>query len=152
MRIFRQLFLLAALCIALPAGAEIYRWTNEAGETSFGSNPPTGVDAEQVSTGSTNTIDTGSKQTDQQDSSASTDNSESQQKAAADGETQDGEEQQEREAIREKNCEAARQALKTLEQNARVQVMEDGERRYLSPEEKEAERERYEKIRDENCD
>ncbi|MGM0435070.1 MAG: DUF4124 domain-containing protein [Pseudomonadota bacterium] len=151
MRIFRQISLLAALTIALPAGAEVYRWTNEAGETSFGSNPPAGVDAEPVSAGSTNTIDTGSNQADGEDRSASTDNEQSQE-AAADGETQEEEGQQDREAIREKNCETAREALKTLEQNARVQVMEDGERRYLSPEEKEAERERYEKIRDENCD
>ncbi|WP_077529098.1 DUF4124 domain-containing protein [Vreelandella utahensis] len=151
MRIFRQLSLLAALTIALPAGAEIYRWTNEAGETSFGSNPPAGVDAEPVSTGSTNTIETGSKQADEEDRSASTDNEQSQE-AEADGETQEGGGQQDRETIREQNCEAARQALETLKQNARVQVMEDGERRYLSPEEKEAERERYEKIRDENCD
>jgi len=151
MRIFRPLFLLAALCIAVPASAEIYRWTNEAGETSFGSNPPAGVDAEPVSTGSTNTIDTGSRQADAEGGNAGTD-SEQSQEAAADGETQEEGSQKDREAIREQNCEAARQALKTLEQNARVQVMEDGERRYLSPEEKEAERERYEKIRDENCD
>ena len=151
MRIFRQLLLLAALTIALPAGAEIYRWTNEAGETSFGPNPPAGVEAEPVSTGSTNTIDTGSKQADAEGGNAGTDNEQSQE-AAADGETQEGSGPQDREAIREQNCEAARQALKTLEQNARVQVMEDGERRYLSPEEKEAERKRYERIRDENCD
>ena len=152
MHIFRQLLLLTALTIALPAGAEIYRWTNEAGETNFGSNPPSGVDAERVSTGSTNTIDTGSQQSGQEDSGASKDNDESQNREAEGNTQQEGPEQQERAAIRKKNCEAARQALKTLKQNARVQVMEDGERRYLSPEEKEAERKRYERIRDENCD
>jgi len=65
------------------------------------------------------------------------------------------EEQRDQEAIeriRRRNCETAKEALKTLEQNARVQVEENGERRYLSPEEKEAQRKRYEKARDENCD
>lgn len=150
MRIFRHISLLAALAIALPAGAEIYRWTNDAGETSFGSNPPAGVDAKPVSPETTNTIDSGSQASDSEDNTAGGESS----SADTTAQKKDGNEQtdQDREAIRSKNCEAARQALKTLEQNARVQVMEDGERRYLSPEEKAAERKRYEKIRDENCD
>ena len=152
MRRLTSLFVLPAIALALPASAEIYRWTDDSGDTHFGSNPPAGVNAEPVSTSRTNTIETGSQQGD--DSSGDNDADQGQ---AAEGE-QDGEgeqspqDQEEREAIRQQNCEAAREALKTLEQNARVQVMEDGERRYLSPEEKAAERERYEKIRDENCD
>ncbi|MEQ6886220.1 DUF4124 domain-containing protein [Salicola sp. Rm-C-2C1-2] len=139
MRIAHYISLLAALAVALPASAEIYRWTNQAGETSFGSNPPAGVDAQPVSPKTTNTFDGGSQANNSDDNST-------------DKENGNKKTDQERQAIRRKNCEAARQALKTLDQNARVQVMEDGERRYLSPKEKAAERKRYEKIRDKNCE
>lgn len=150
MRIAHYISLLAALAVALPASAEIYRWTNQAGETSFGSNPPAGVDAQPVSPKTTNTFDGGSQ------ANNSDDNSTDKENPSADATAQKGngnkKTDQERQAIRRKNCEAARQALKTLDQNARVQVMEDGERRYLSPKEKAAERKRYEKIRDKNCE
>ncbi|MGM0451026.1 MAG: DUF4124 domain-containing protein [Pseudomonadota bacterium] len=150
MRRLRQLLVLPAIVLALPASAEIYRWTDDTGETHFGANPPAGVDAKPVSTARTNTIENASRQSEDENKEEAA-QEEAPSNSQGDG-GQNPEDQKEREEIREQNCEAAREALKTLEQNARVQVMEDGERRYLSPEEKEAERERYEKIQDENCD
>ena len=135
MRRLHRLLMLPAIALALPASAEIYRWTDSSGDTHFGSNPPTGVNAEPVSTTRTNTIDTTSQQGDKERESA-----DDSQDGQPEGEgEQSPEEQKKREEIRQQNCETARQALKTLEQNARVQVKEDGERRYLSPEEKAAE-------------
>ena len=151
MRRLHTLFLLPAVALALPASAEIYRWTDSSGDTHFGSNPPAGVDANPVSTNRTNTIDTGSSPA--QGEERATDDGRTQTaqgQRESEGDSSPGE-QKEREAIRQQNCEAAREALKTLEQNARIQVKEDGERRYLSPEEKAAKRKRYETIRDENC-
>ena len=154
MRRLHHLLVLPAIALALPASAEIYRWTDDTGETHFGSNPPAGVEARPVSTTHTNTIENSSRQGDKDNGEANEEQSaQAQTNGQAEGDGgQSPEEQKKREEIRQQNCEAARQALKTLEQNARVQVMEEGERRYLSPEEKAAERERYEKIRDENCD
>lgn len=150
MRRLRHLLVLPAIALALPASAEIYRWTDDTGETHFGANPPAGVEAEPVSTSQTNTIENASRQSENEDEEEA---SQGEEPSDDQGDReQNPEDQKEREEIRQQNCEAARQALKTLEQNARVQVMEDGERRYLSQEEKEAERERYEKLQDENCD
>ena len=36
------------LTLAVPAMADIYRWTDDDGQIHFGENPPPGVDAEQV--------------------------------------------------------------------------------------------------------
>lgn len=143
MRRFRQLLVLSAIMLTLPVSAEIYRWTDDAGNTHFGSNPPTGMNAEPVTTGRTNTVETSSEQSAEKDAEKEAKSADQQSKQKPDPK---------RKEIRQQNCEAAREALTTLDQNARVQVMEDGERRYLSPEEKAAERERFETIRDENCD
>lgn len=146
----RQFLLLSAMLIALPVSAEVYRWTDESGETNFGSNPPAGVDAKPVSTQTDNNIENASRQ-DEKDSS-----NEEEEEQASSGENAEKQQDQgdaEREEVREENCEAARQALNTLKENARVQVKDDdGERRYLSEKEKKEEKERYQEIRDENCD
>lgn len=137
----------ALLPVTLQAG-EIYRWTDESGNTHFSENPPSGVDATPMSVQTRSPKADGNDSTPQQPSEPEQDRNEEDENASE-------QEQQDQEAIerlRKRNCETAKKALKTLEQNARVQVEEDGERRYLSPEEKEAQRERYEKAREENCD
>lgn len=151
MHIVRHLTLLVALIIALPASAEIYRWTGENGETHFGSTPPTGVDAKPVSAANTNAItnsnapqDDGDGEADPQSQNASNDT----EKRQEDREKAEKQKQ----AKREENCKKVQKALKTLKNNARVQVKEDGKRRYLSPEEKTAKRKEYEKLRDKYCD
>jgi len=147
------IILIAALAPALLQAGEIYRWTDESGNTHFSENPPSDVEATPMN------IQTQSPKTKGNDR-APAQKPDSQQQDV-DQQTKEGddaansEEQRDQEAIetiRRRNCETAKEALKTLEQNARVQVEENGERRYLSPEEKEAQRKRYEKARDENCD
>ncbi len=152
MRRLHRLLVLPAIVLALPVSAEIYRWTDSSGDTHFGSNPPAGVDAEPVTTNRTNTIDTGSRQNTSEGEGAADGEAQTAEDQKEGNAGQSPEDQQKRERIRQQNCETARQALKTLEQNARVQVKENGERRYLSPEEKAAERKRFERIREENCD
>lgn len=146
--------LIASLTPCLVMAAEIYRWTDEAGNTHYSENPPQGVDAQPMN------IQTRSPKPANSDNSQAKSGSGADNQGGASGEAGDGNEKAEEgkqpdskavaEARRE-NCEAAREALEMLENNARVQVEEDGERRYLSQEEMEAERERYEEIRDENC-
>ena len=134
--------LIASMAPGLATAAEIYRWTDETGNTHYSENPPQGVDAQPMniqtrtpepanrdepsSGGRVGTTEKGqsadrSGNGSQQDSAAKAPNSE----AVAEA--------------RRENCEAAREALKMLRENARVQVEENGERRYLSPEEMEEE-------------
>ena len=147
----------ALIAVLIPASlhaGEIYRWTDESGNTHYSENPPQGVDAEpmNVQTRSSEARNTNGAPKEERSSpqqSDGADNSGQSDKALSDQEQQD---QEAIDRVRQRNCEKARKALKTLAQNARIQVEEDGERRYLSPEEKEAERKRYDEARDENCD
>lgn len=152
----RQLLVIALITTLLPCmamAAEIYRWTDEAGNTHYSENPPQGVDAHpmNIQTRSPEPSTSGDSKAQNLSGTGNGDDGASDQD---EGDT-DSNNQRDSEAVakaRRENCEAAREALKMLEENARVQVEENGERRYLSPEEKEAERKRYEQIRDENCD
>lgn len=126
--------------------SEVYRWTDDAGNTHYSEDPPSGVDAEPVDiqTSSPSTPDAAPSETETEEESE-----QENEEGASEEERPDKEAVEE---ARRRNCENARKALETLQQNARVQVEDDGERRYLSPEEKEAEEERYKELRDDNCD
>ena len=52
---------------------------------------------------------------------------------------------------REANCATARSNLEVINSNARIRVEENGETRYLSPEEIEQQRQKFQEIADENC-
>ena len=142
--------------ILLPASllaGEIYRWTDEAGNTHYSENPPPDVDARPMSIQTRspkpeNISQEPAQEPDRRQQQSAPDSGDESESAASDQEQKD---QEAIERLRQRNCEKAKEALKMLEQNARVQVEENGERRYLSPEEKEAERKRYEKAREENC-
>ncbi|WP_166646103.1 DUF4124 domain-containing protein [Halospina denitrificans] len=146
------IILIATLTPALLQAGEVYRWTDESGNTHFSENPPSDVDATPMN------VQTRSPETKGNDRAPAQEPDSQQEGDQESGEPDEAaseEEQRDQEAIeriRRRNCETAKEALKTLEQNARLQVEENGERRYLSPEEKEAKRKRYEKVRKENCD
>ena len=144
----RQLLVITLFTCLIPClaiSAEIYRWTDESGNTHYSENPPQGVDAKPMNI-QTRSPEPGNKTDSQPQDGTGTDNND---KSGTEGDERDSEAVAE---AKRENCKAAREALKMLEENARVQVEEDGERRYLSPEEMEAERQRYEEIRDENCE
>jgi hypothetical protein len=56
-----------------------------------------------------------------------------------------------REKQRQANCETARDNLSMIDSNARIRVVEDGERRFLSPEEIQEQRARFQEIADTSC-
>jgi len=135
------------------AAEEFYRWTDESGNTNYSQNPPPGVDARPVD------IRTRAPKPQSQSNQQGQSQSRSGEDNGEEKESGDSEEQGQRpdkEAVAEakrRNCERAKESLAMLDNNARVQVEdEDGERRYLSPEEMEEQRKRYEKMRDENCE
>ncbi|SFN45508.1 DUF4124 domain-containing protein [Marinobacter pelagius] len=142
-----MLTLLMALVPGIAHSGSVYKWTDENGVTHFGDRQPTGSKAEQVSVrsgkGSTN---------------ASNRTSPQEQVQAMEQEAEKRElterERAEMEAIRkqrEANCATAQSNLRIIDSNARIQVEEDGERRYLSPEEIAEQRMRFEEIAEENC-
>lgn len=151
----KHVFLIMTIAVSLPASlqaGEVYRWTDESGNTHFSEDPPQGVDAEPVDIQTRSPEAPAGNQSAPESTPEQEDSDQNGDEGEEEASTQEERDQEAVDRVRQRNCERAKEALKTLEENARVQVEEDGERRYLSPEEKEAERERYEKARDENCD
>ncbi|MBL3558239.1 MULTISPECIES: DUF4124 domain-containing protein [Marinobacter] len=144
----RKILTLAVLLVAAPAissAASVYKWTDENGVTHFGDRQPSGQQSEPVS------IRTGKR------SESNRQSPQEQVKALEEREAEQAERQEEsaaeqaRRKQREANCETARSNLSILKRNSRIRVEEDGEQRYLSEEEIEEQRTKFEEIADENC-
>lgn len=144
----RKTLTLAVLLAATPAmafAASVYKWTDEDGVTHFGDRQPTGQQAESVN------IRTGK---------SSGNNRMSPQERVKELERQEAEESERRqesaaeEARRkqqEANCETAQTNLALIQRNSRIRIEEEGELRYLTPEEIEQKKQRFETIAEENC-
>lgn len=143
--------LILALTIALAPGvassASVYKWTDENGVTHFGDRQPTGQRTESVN------IRTGAP-------SGSPSASRSPQERAAELEQRQMDEaeierltevERARQKQRAANCETAQANLKVLTQGGRVRMEENGEQRYLSPEEIVEQRRTFQELADENC-
>jgi hypothetical protein len=146
----QKILLLAAVMAAAPglaAGASVYKWTDENGVTHFGDRQPTGTLAETVN------IRTGGS------SGGQASRMSPQQQVQELQERQQAEDEQREETSaeealrkqREANCATARSNLEVIESNARIRVEENGEMRYLTPEEIEEQRKQFEEIASENC-
>ncbi|MDX1757283.1 MAG: DUF4124 domain-containing protein [Marinobacter sp.] len=137
---------IVALAPATGFGESVYKWTDEEGVTHFGDRQPTGTRAESVN------IRTGG-------STGPTSGPTPQERMGALEERQRSEEEQERlsavEEARQKqrqaNCETARSNLAILNSYGRVQVEENGEKRYLTPEEIAEQKASFQQIADDNC-
>lgn len=144
----RKILMLALLMCATPGlanGGSVYKWTDENGVTHFGDRQPAGSNAEQVNVRTRN---------------ANTSERITPQEQLNDLEEQQQEEQQRREETaveearrkqREANCATARSNLEIISRNARIRTETDGETRYLTPEEIEEQRQKFEEIAEENC-
>jgi hypothetical protein len=144
----RKILTLAALLTATPVmalAASVYKWTDEDGVTHFGDRQPTGQQAESVN------IRTGK---------SSGDNRMSPQERVEELESREAEENQQRQESaveqarrkqREANCETARTNLTVIQQNSRIRIEEEGEQRYLTPEEIEEKKQQFEEIAEKNC-
>lgn len=144
-----KIFLIAAAIALFPAlatGASVYKWTDDEGVTHFGDRQPTGRDAESVQ------IRSGTSSRVTSPRSAQEQLGELNERQEAEGEKKQASAREEAQMKqRQANCENARQNLKILNSNARIRVEEDGEQRYLAPEEIEEQRQRFQEIVDENC-
>lgn len=142
------LTLLMALTPGMAMSASVFKWTDENGVTHFGDRQPTGANSETVN------VRSGTS------SSAAASRPSPQQQLGELQEQQEKEAQREKETAveaarrkqREANCETARTNLDVIKDNARIRIKEDGEMRYLTPEEIIEQRKKLEEIAAENCE
>lgn len=142
-----MLTLLMTVAPGMAMSASVYKWTDEDGITHFGDRQPVGASSETVNVRSGTSSGTAANRPSPQKRLSEL--QEQQQKKA------DGEKETAVEAARRKqraaNCESARSNLKIIESNARIRIEENGEMRYLSPEEIAEQKEKLEETATENC-
>lgn len=134
-----MLTLLMAMTPGLVAGASVYKWTDENGVTHFGDRQPTGANSEQVNvrSGTTSRNQAGQRQSAQEQLGELQEQQRSQEQRRQETAVEEARRKQ-----REANCATARSNLDVLNSNARIRVEENGEMRYLAPDEIEDQRDR----------
>ncbi|WP_372966296.1 DUF4124 domain-containing protein [Marinobacter sp.] len=146
----RKILMFSILMAATPGlavGSSVYKWTDESGVTHFGDRQPTGKNAEQVNVRAGTSHNTASDRASPQER---LNELEEKRQAATKRKNETAAEEANRKQ-REANCEVARENLKVIRSNARIRVEENGEMRYLTPEEVEEQRQKFEDIAAENC-
>lgn len=142
-----MLTMVMSLLPAMAAGSSVYKWTDENGVTHFGDRQPTGQNSEQVDvrsgTSGSTTKERASPQEQVEELEQRQQEEQQRQKETA--------VQEARRKQREANCATARSNLEIIENNARIRTEENGEMRYLSPEEIEERRQQFQKIAEDNC-
>ncbi|AMQ89974.1 DUF4124 domain-containing protein [Marinobacter sp. LQ44] len=143
-----MLTLLMAMTPGIAAGASVYKWTDENGVTHFGDRQPTGANSEQVNvrSGTTSRSQSGQRQSAQEQLGELQEQQRSQEQRRQETAVEEARRKQ-----REANCATARSNLDVLNSNARIRVEENGEMRYLAPDEIEEQRRRFREIMEENC-
>lgn len=145
----RRLIVTGSLLIALTSPAiagQIYQWTDSAGQTHFGSQPPQGVQSTQVSTSSSKPKTPPPAPAPAAANSEAT--VEDPQKAIDAKVKQDVAKQQ---AELKKYCETLRTNLSQLENNPRISIEENGESRRLTEKERQTQMAEAQKSIKENC-
>ena len=144
----RTAFLVLALSLALPAGAQIYQWKDESGKTVISDKPPVGHvrQQRQVSAGTQTTkaaatpspadreLEFRKRQKDAQESS----------EKARKAETESAEKRE--------NCDNARRQLQMLESGERIALRDDkGERYFMEDQQREQETAKARSFVDAHC-
>ncbi|MGP4843827.1 DUF4124 domain-containing protein [Marinobacter sp. 1Y8] len=128
--------------------ATVYKWTDEKGVIHFGDKQPIGQKSESVDvrsgTSHSNSDDSGSSPQEQLKNLEA-----NQEKAKEDKATARKEEAAQKQ--RAKNCEIAKKNLVTMTNNARIKVEENGEQRFLTPQEVDEKRDEFNAIVERDC-
>ena len=144
---------LAAACVALGSAAvadEIYKWTDADGNVHYGDRPTGGENEErmQISYSRTNKTSVQNRVNAHREA----ENARADARATAADEQEAAAQEAAEAEERAKRCEDYRGKLETMVQSRRIyREDEDGERVYLSDDEREAARTQAEKLIDENC-
>lgn len=146
----KKILALAVVIMAIPVfatGQSVYKWTDENGVTHFGDRQPTGKQAESVSIrtgklsgagGSTKSPQQNGQQMDDQEAEGA----QSEKVSAV---------EEARQKQRAANCKTAQTNLSLLRSGSRIRVEENGEQRYLTPEEIAQKREQFEEVAEVSC-
>lgn len=146
----KKILMLACLLVAavpgLASSASVYKWTDENGVVHFGDRQPAGQPSEKIN------VRTGTPSSDQgspapQERVKALEEERGKQAASEQEKSRQEALRKQRESI----CEQARANLEILNTHSRIQIEENGEIRYLSPEEIEAQREKAQRLIEENC-
>lgn len=146
----RPVLILALLALLLPTFAQaqsVYRWTDEDGVTHFGDREPTGRQSDRVSVRTGRLSGTPAERATPQEQLRALDEQRNENTRRANETAVEEARRKQREA----NCATARSNLQVLSSHARVRIEEGGEQRYLTPEEIETQRARFEQAVEENC-
>ncbi|MBW4936390.1 DUF4124 domain-containing protein [Marinobacter sp. F4206] len=141
------LTLLLAVVPGVSMSASVYKWTDENGVTHFGDRQPTGKQSERVNVRSGTATKAASNKASPQERLG--DMQKEQENEAVAG--REAAEQEARKKQRAANCETARSNLEIIDSNARIRVQDNGEQRYLKPQEIADQRQKFQEIADENC-
>lgn len=141
-----RLLLLTGLLLPLTAAAGIYKWTDADGNVHYGEKPPAGEQAESM-TGRGAGNGSGAEESRQQYRESIREFNEARQEqkenAAKDAQKQ---------AARQRQCEAARAALERLETQSRLQyINEEGERAYLTEEQRQERMRQARDLKEKTC-
>jgi len=148
----KKILALAICIMALPVFAtaqSVYKWTDKDGVTHFGDRAPTGEQSESVSirTGRADKDSSGSSMSPQQKVEQMAEQAAQKQQSA-----KTSAEEKAREKQRAANCKTAKSNLALIQTGSRIKVQENGEERFLTPEEIQEKREQFETIAETNCD
>jgi hypothetical protein len=141
------LSLLIAVIPGIAVSASVYKWTDDKGVTHFGDRQPTGTPAEKVNVRSgTSSRTSDDRQSPQERLGELQEKQESEAESRRETAVQEANRKQ-----RKANCDMARSNLKIIDSNARIRIEENGELRYLSPEEIAEKRASFEEAVEKNC-
>lgn len=143
-------FLLAITVAMAPltvSAAGVYKWTGQDGIVHFGDRQPVGQKSESID------IHTGAAKGGAENRPSPTERVKAMdaQKAQTAEEQKVNAVQEAQRKQREANCKTAKNNLDILSTNGRIKVDENGEQRYLTPEEIDQKRQQFQAIADENC-
>jgi hypothetical protein len=147
----KKILALTVIIMALPGfamGQSVYKWTDENGVTHFGDRQPTGKQSESVSirtgkpSGTSSSVNSPQQKVQQMDEQEA--ESAQREKVSAAEEA--------RQKQRAANCKTAQNNLSLLRSGSRIKVEENGEERYLTPEEISEKQEQFEEIAEVSCD
>lgn len=128
--------------------ATVYKWTDEKGVIHFGDKQPVGQKSESVDvrSGTSRSNSNDDRPSPQEQLKNLEANQEKSEEAAAVTRKEEAAQKQ-----RAKNCEIAKKNLETMTNNARIKVEENGEQRYLTPQEIEEKRNEFNAIEEKDC-
>jgi uncharacterized protein (DUF3084 family) len=147
MQSIRHLSLLAVLCVALPANAQIYQWKDQNGKTVISDKPPNGSVQQKRQ------IDSGAPQTSPQQPSLADREREfrARQKEARE-KAEQAQKEESAAAHKNEHCQNVRRHLKTLESGERIAARNDrGERYYLNDVQRTQEVEKIRRLIESHC-